>query len=79
MTVVELIIVVSIPLGMGLGAWLLSTWWTRRLRRSSAGAANAPAAWYGDPHGRFELRYWDGARWTEHVSTAGATSTDPVS
>jgi hypothetical protein len=25
---------------------------------------------------RFELRYWDGARWTEHVSQAGAQQVD---
>jgi uncharacterized protein YxjI len=37
-----------------------------------------PADWYPDPMGRFELRYWDGAEWTEHVSTEGATATDPV-
>jgi hypothetical protein len=24
--------------------------------------------WYGDPEGRFDLRYWDGARWTEYVT-----------
>lgn len=23
--------------------------------------------WYGDPTGRFQMRYWDGAQWTEHV------------
>ena len=34
--------------------------------------------WYPDPNGRAELRYWDGAAWTEHVCTAGAQSTDPV-
>src|SRR5262245_56809977 len=27
-----------------------------------------PAGWYSDPAGRFELRYWDGTAWTEHVS-----------
>src|SRR4051812_4193806 len=27
--------------------------------------------WYPDPLGRFEHRYWDGARWTEHVSRHG--------
>jgi uncharacterized protein YxjI len=35
-----------------------------------------PADWYPDPFGRFEMRYWDGAAWTAHVSTGGATSTD---
>jgi hypothetical protein len=37
-----------------------------------------PANWYPDPSRRHELRYWDGARWTEHVSDAGRTSVDPV-
>jgi uncharacterized protein YxjI len=35
-----------------------------------------PANWYPDPMGRHDLRFWDGARWTEHVSTAGATGID---
>ncbi len=37
-----------------------------------------PANWYPDPRGRHELRYHDGTRWTDHVSTAGEQSTDPV-
>lgn len=36
-----------------------------------------PAGWYADPAGRFELRYWDGGSWTEHVSRAGQQYTDP--
>jgi hypothetical protein len=40
-------------------------------------AAAAPAGWYADPSGRFELRYWDGGQWTEHVSRAGQQYTDP--
>jgi hypothetical protein len=35
------------------------------------------AGWYADPAGRFELRYWDGGTWTEHVSRAGQQYTDP--
>ncbi|MGD9701928.1 MAG: phospholipid scramblase-related protein [Acidimicrobiia bacterium] len=38
--------------------------------------SNTPANWYPDPMGRHELRYWDGARWTEHVSTSGQTAID---
>lgn len=38
----------------------------------------SPADWYPDPVGRFEHRYWDGSRWTEHVSTAGAAGVDPI-
>ncbi|MGW3019719.1 phospholipid scramblase-related protein [Streptomyces longwoodensis] len=30
--------------------------------------SNAPAGWYPDPHGAAKtLRYWDGARWTDHT------------
>ena len=36
----------------------------------------APAAWYADPSKRFELRYWDGAEWTEHVARGGQQFTD---
>jgi hypothetical protein len=36
-----------------------------------------PAGWYPDPSGRYEMRYWDGEKWTEHVSRQGATYTDP--
>jgi hypothetical protein len=43
---------------------------------AAAGGA-APAGWYADPSSRFELRYWDGAQWTEHVSRAGQQYTDP--
>lgn len=34
------------------------------------------ANWYPDPSGRHELRYWDGARWTEHVADHGRQSVD---
>ena len=49
---------------------------------SSASAATttssgAPAAWYADPSGRFELRYWDGKEWTEHVARGGQQFSDP--
>lgn len=49
---------------------------------SSPGATNAPSAdvpanWYKDPSGRYELRYWNGTTWTEHVATGGKQFTDP--
>ncbi|NNE12098.1 MAG: DUF2510 domain-containing protein [Ilumatobacter sp.] len=44
---------------------------------SAAAAGAAPAGWYADPSSRFELRYWDGGQWTEHVSRAGQQYTDP--
>lgn len=34
--------------------------------------------WKHDPLGRFTYRFWDGSRWTEWVSTAGITTTDPI-
>ena len=48
---------------------------------TAAGATPAtsstPAGWYHDPSGRYELRYWDGSQWTEHVSRGGQQFTDP--
>ena len=38
---------------------------------------SVPAGWYADPAGRYELRYWDGSAWTEHVSRNGQQYTDP--
>lgn len=37
-----------------------------------------PAGWHPDPTGRFELRYWDGATWTAHVSRGGQQAEDPL-
>jgi hypothetical protein len=39
--------------------------------------AAAPAGWYADPSARYDLRYWDGSEWTEHVSRNGQQATDP--
>jgi hypothetical protein len=46
---------------------------------SAATAVNpaVPAAWYKDPSGRYELRYWNGTAWTEHVARDGRQFTDP--
>lgn len=38
---------------------------------------SVPADWYKDPSGRYEYRYWDGQKWTEHVSRAGTVHKDP--
>ncbi len=43
---------------------------------STGTTPNVPADWYKDPSGRFELRYWNGTAWTEHVATGGTQSTD---
>jgi hypothetical protein len=40
-------------------------------------ASSTPAGWYPDPSGRYEVRYWDGLQWTEHVSRQGQQFTDP--
>ncbi len=37
----------------------------------------APAAWYTDPEVAGQLRYWDGARWTEQVAPAMAARRSP--
>jgi hypothetical protein len=42
-------------------------------------AAGPPPGWHPDPTRRFELRYWDGTRWSDHVATSGGwRGTDPV-
>jgi hypothetical protein len=40
--------------------------------------ARAPAAWYPDPTGRFDHRYWNGEQWTGHVARAGVEFSDPI-
>lgn len=40
--------------------------------------SDTPANWHPDPTGRHEYRYWDGSRWTDHVSDQGITGSDPV-
>ncbi|MFT2691866.1 DUF2510 domain-containing protein [Clavibacter zhangzhiyongii] len=47
----------------------------------STGTPSTPAGWYADPAGSDRLRWWDGTRWTDHLtdaptaaaSTAGST------
>lgn len=55
--------------------------WTGSSQQAAATQAAAspqvPAGWYADPAGRYELRYWDGGAWTEHVSRSGQQFTDP--
>ena len=45
---------------------------------SASAPLQPPPAWHADPCGRFASRYWDGLRWTEHVSDGNSTSVDPV-
>ena len=44
----------------------------------TTGTPNPAHNWYPDPMGRHEYRYWDGTTWTEHVSSHGRQSVDPV-
>ena len=37
-----------------------------------------PGGWYDDPTNRYMYRYWNGAQWTDQVSSSGNTSTDPT-
>jgi hypothetical protein len=39
---------------------------------------SSDAGWLPDPMGTHQVRYWDGARWTEHVSDGGTTTVDPL-
>jgi hypothetical protein len=36
----------------------------------------SPAGWFPDPEGKHQLRYFDGAQWTQHVSTGGVAAID---
>ncbi|WP_206446184.1 phospholipid scramblase-related protein [Agrococcus sp. KRD186] len=38
--------------------------------------SQVPPDWYPDPFGRYQHRYWDGVRWTEHVGSQGSQSFD---
>ena len=42
----------------------------------AASTPTVPANWYPDPSKRYELRYWNGTAWTEHVATGGVQSID---
>jgi uncharacterized protein YxjI len=42
--------------------------------------SNTPAGWYPDPHGAPQtLRYWDGAKWTEHTNPDQQAQPQPQS
>jgi hypothetical protein len=55
---------------------------SRRGSAQPAGAARdlavVEAAWYPDPTGRHELRYWNGSVWSSMVADAGSVAVDPV-
>ncbi|MGC8462468.1 MAG: DUF2510 domain-containing protein [Acidimicrobiales bacterium] len=37
-----------------------------------------PPGWRTDPTGRHQLRYWDGARWTDTAADRGVRTSDPI-
>jgi hypothetical protein len=41
-------------------------------------AVNASPAWFTDPTGRHDHRFWDGTSWTERVADAGVSAVDPL-
>lgn len=53
--------------------------WLQPAASSQASQGGPAPNWYPDPYRRHQLRYWDGARWTPHVSTNGVSAQDPVS
>ena len=44
--------------------------------KAPAAQTTAMAGWQSDPTRRHEQRYWDGVRWTEHVTDGGIQSSD---
>ena len=65
------------PLATDSNSALSSTSGYASARTAGPTTPAVPAAWYKDPSGRFELRYWNGTTWTEHVSRNGQQFTDP--
>lgn len=41
-------------------------------------SSTSPSAWYPDPTGRFEFRWFNGENWTADVSSGGVRSVDPL-
>ena len=46
--------------------------------QSILGTAPQQGGWWPDPYGRHKHRYYDGFRWTDHVSDDGVQSVDPA-
>lgn len=66
-----------------MGSWAGSQSGTGAYTAATAAASGASplaaAAWYADPAGRHQVRYWDGLVWTEHVADNGVAGVDPLS
>jgi len=52
--------------------------WSQESTRPSAPPPKVAPSWQTDPTGRHELRWWDGAQWSEHVMDASRPSVDPL-
>lgn len=49
-----------------------------QLAECDSGSQTTTGAWYSDPTRRYELRWWDGSRWTQRVANNGSEMSDPV-
>ena len=45
----------------------------------STGTPSTPAGWYADPAGSDRLRWWDGTRWTDHLTDVPAAASPAAS
>jgi hypothetical protein len=59
------------------GVWLRRNY-ELRLDRLVQLRTSPPTAWYPDPSGRHEFRFWDGARWTDFALDNGVQCADPL-
>jgi len=50
----------------------------RPSRTPPAGPGVLAPGWFVDPTGRHAHRYWDGARWSDHVADDGVHAQDPL-
>ena len=73
----ELLIILFV-LGLPLVVVIIAVMAVSSARRQRRSTPNGTAGWYADPSRRFDLRYFDGARWTDHVTRNGAPGTDPL-
>ena len=62
---------------LGIGQLRLDDRHLTPLASNVVSTPSVPADWYKDPAGRYEFRYWDGTKWTEHVSRGGVRYSDP--
>lgn len=61
----------------GATSWETSGVATQPTPAPAARAPSAPAAWYPDPYGRFDQRWYDGTSWSPYVLRGGEQSQDP--